>query len=175
MWKNLDRSLTSMSSWNEEACVLVGHGQVAACGWIPRAQVEVAHLFPGGIWVGWREPDPWRGSWAFPGEGHWVGTRHFGRRRRSVAGAGVRGDRRGKVFSELGSRKRMRAGRAPSNLMPGLLSLLPRLAPHPSGPRNCLSPRKGVDLGGAASWGSLSCSHILSQRVCEGWGGLGPA
>lgn len=119
---------------------------------------------------------PLAGLLGIPGEGHWVGTRHFGRRRRrSVAGAGVRGDRRGKVFSELGSRKRMRAGRAPSNLMPGLLSLLPRLAPHPSGPRNCLSPRKGVDLGGAASWGSLSCSHILSQRVCEGWGGLGPA
>lgn len=44
-WKNLDRSRTSVISWNEEVCVHVGHGQVAACGWIPRAQVKVAHLF----------------------------------------------------------------------------------------------------------------------------------
>lgn len=164
MWKNLDRSLMSMSSWNEETCVLVAHEQVAACGWIPGAQVKVGHLFPGGTWVGWREPDPCQGSWAFPEEGLWVGTRCFGRRRRSAAGGGVRGDRRGKAFSELGSRKRMQAGSVPSNLMLGLLSLLPRLAPHPSDPRNCLPPCKGVDWGGAASWDSLSCSHILKSE-----------
>lgn len=50
-------------------------------------------------------------------------------------------------------------GRSPSGQMPGLLSLLKRLVLHPP-----LSPRE-LEWGGAASRGSLSCSHILSRRV----------
>lgn len=46
--KNLDRSLVSMRLWNEEARAHVGQGQVAACSWVLRAQMKVAHLSPEG-------------------------------------------------------------------------------------------------------------------------------
>lgn len=71
-WKNLDRSLKSMSSWNEEACVHVDQGQVAACGLGSKGTGEVAHLRPGETWGCWGKPDPCHGSPAIAALG-----RHF--------------------------------------------------------------------------------------------------
>ena len=59
--RNLGGSLTSRSSWNEEACAHTGQEQVAACGLDSEAQEKAAHLSPGGTLVGWggSKPLPW--------------------------------------------------------------------------------------------------------------------
>ena len=58
--KHLDRSLVSMSLWNEEVCAHAGQGQVAAHSWILRAHIKVAHLSPEGTWcVGGTRTLPW--------------------------------------------------------------------------------------------------------------------
>lgn len=80
-----------------------------------------------------------------------------------LAGRGS-GDWRGRAFSELGSRKRTPSGRSPLNQMPGLLSLLARLALHPVDPRNCLSPPRS-----RVGWGCfLGFPLLLPHSQLEG-------
>lgn len=134
-WKNLDRSLMSLSSWNEEACVHGGQGQVAACGLGSKSTGEGAHLSPGKTWVGGGNQTPTMApghSWRrCPGQV--LGISGRGAREEEVTIWRTGEDRRGKAFSELGSRKRMQAGRSPSNQMPGLLSLLGKAGSLPQG------------------------------------------
>lgn len=157
--RNLGGSLTSRSSWNEEACAHTGQEQVAACGLDSEAQEKAAHLSPGGTLVGWGEANPYHGSRELPEERPWAGTGCLGCRW-SAAGGWGRGWRGKKAFLELGSRKKTQAGRCPSNQVLGLLSILCKAGSPPGCSKTSSLSSKGVGWDGATSQGSLSCSHI---------------